>query len=1173
MAPIELNPTQKKAIESEGNTVVTAGAGSGKTLVLVERYLWLLLSRPQLSVHNIVAITFTKKAASEMKDRVRTRLNELLAEPGSPERQEHLTRIKDDLHLAYVSTIHSLCTRILREFPLEADVDPSFSTLEELDRSLVTTEVITKAFQDLAALPPDHPQRRALTFLVTYWGRKPLAHALFEMMHKRTVTRRWLDAYRSQSEEEILTYWTTLAATLKKAPTPTARFNHLAVTALKHLAILFPAIPARYEEHREHGLMLDFDHLLEKTLHLISTVPHVRNQLAARFHAILVDEFQDTDPLQWEILRRLVTTNGSIQPGKIFIVGDPKQSIYGFRNADMRIFSLVKQEIMQSDTPADQANVQNQADESSSPLAFPPADLPMNINYRSLPSIISFVNFVFQNVMSRSGPASTTPSLKFGFEVDYQPLECHRAKSEPTHPGHVELFLIPKYISPGQPSPAEELAEREAETIARSIQTLVRTNNPATSIATDQSAAPSRKPVEYGDIAILLRKRTHLQTYESALRRYDIPYLTIAGVGFFDRQELLDLYNLLEFLIRPQNDVALTGLLRSPLCGFSDCLLMKIAEQPGTTLWEKLQATDQHPPELLSTDEQRLVRRTLENLRLLIALSQRMLPSLLLVTALDCTAALASLAAGPDGEQQLANVNKLLALARSFEAKGFVSLSDFLDRLRLLIETERYEGEAPIEFESRNAVKIMTVHKAKGLEFPVVFVPGLDAAFSYARNTSLLLDDDYGIGMKLSNPDKDFDQDATMLHKYVYERLCQKVVAEEKRLLYVAMTRAQNHLVLSATMNDLSQVRQNSWLGWLTNRLKLSQTELNQKCTTFTYDNQTFSLPIYTTPDDFDVQPAPPAIESPPYERVQQQLAEPVAESDITDQTRTAIQYLAPLRHEPLIPSYAVTQLLAFSRCPLNYYFKYVLGASDTIISTAATDTTDRESQRSRLFALLRGTLVHQAFESLHMPAMRERESFIRNLLASCSELADHERSQLLPLILDALNCFEQSPLGHAILASSHSFHEAGFQLLLDNTAIIRGKADLLFQDSRGHWAVVDFKTDVIQPDDLDRTAAHYSLQLELYTLFLSRLYPAQPSYQAYLYFTHIADAYTKTFDRQALETIETELAARIQKLTQFHAALRTPDALHGRRQIDNLKNHCHHCDQTIRSRCMLFTR
>ncbi len=1170
MVPVELNPIQKQAIRSEGNAVVTAGAGSGKTLVLVEHYLYLLLSRPQLSTRNIVAITFTKKAASEMKDRVRLRLNELLAQPESQDRQEHLTRIKDDLHLAYISTIHALCARILRESPLEADVDPNFSTLEALDATLLVREVIAKAFQDFAALPPDNPRRRALTFLATHWGRKPLDNALEEMMQKRPVVRRWLDAYRSKSEEEILAHWTTLAAEMKKPPQPTTSFNHLAITALKELAVLFPAIAASYEARKRHGVMLDFEDLLEKTLHLLSTAHHVRDQLAAQFHTILVDEFQDTDPLQWKILRQLVTTNGSIQLGKIFIVGDPKQSIYGFRNADMRIFYRLRREIIENLPPTDEATSRNQPSQSPSMSRSSPADLPMNINYRSLPAIINLVNFVFGHIMSPSPQSSTARSLEYGFEVEYQPLDCDRAKSEPGHTGQVELFLIPKPTSPELLSGTEDLTEREAELIARRIQALVPTN-PAADTSSNAADSSFHKPVKYGDIAILLRQRTHLQTYETALRRYDIPYLTVGGVGFFQRQELLDLYNLLEFLTMPHNDLALTGLLRSPLCGFSDCLLMKIAERAGRTMWEKLQAAEQPSPELFSAEEQRVLRRALENLRHLMTLSQRMPPSRLLITALDHTGAWASLAAGPEGEQRLANVDKLLTLARSFESAGFVSLVDFLERLRLLVDRERYEGEAPIEFETRNAVKIMTIHKAKGLEFPVVFVPGLQAQFSYARYTALLIDDDYGLGMKLCNPEKSFKQEPTSLHNYIYERQRQKVKAEEKRLFYVAMTRAKNHLVLSATVNDFSKIRQNSWLAWLVNRLNLTQTELNQKHTTFTYNNQTFSMPIYTTPDDFVAQPRPPAAGPAAYELVQAQLAEPIAESDIPAHTRTAIQHLAPLKQEPLTPSYAVTQLLAFSRCPLNYYFKYVLGASDSIISAAVSQAPDQESQRSRLSAMLRGTLVHQAFESMHLPAMRDRPAYIRNMLASYPDLPESERSALSSLIIDALNRFEQSNLGRTILASSHRLHEAGFQLMVNRTAVIRGKADLLFQNPHSHWEVVDFKTDVIQPKELDRAAAPYMLQLELYALFASRLYPAQDSYQAHLYFTHIADAFTKTFDQRALGKIETELAARIQELTQFHATLRTPDALHSKTLIDNLKMHCQACDETRRSRCAFF--
>jgi ATP-dependent helicase/nuclease subunit A len=1169
MASFQLNPDQKKAVLSEGNTVVTAGAGSGKTLVLVERYLWFLLSRPQLSVRNAVAITFTNKAASEMKERVRERLNTLLDQPNSPERMEHLARIKDDLHLAYISTIHSLCARILREFPLEADVDPNFSALEAPDASLLITETISETFQDISALAPDHPLCQALTFLVTHWGRNTLATALEEMMQKRWPVRRILTTCGSKSDEQILANWTALAAELHTPSKASDNFNRLGVAALKHLAMLFPAVLARYEERKGLGLVLDFDDLLEKTLHLLSTAPHVRQRLSSRFHTILVDEFQDTDPLQWEILRLLISTNGTIESGKIFIVGDPKQSIYGFRNADMRIFYHVKREITQQSTPPQKSALRKRSSQSTPTLPSSPIDVPMNTNYRSLPAIINLVNLVFEEVMSPPPQLSPPRSLEYAFEVEYEPLTCHRETAEPGKSGQVELFLVSKPASDeSQPSATPDLIGQEAELIARRILAMVRACHDTRNSDTRGQDARAM-PLQYGDVAILLRQRTHLKIYEQALRRYDIPYITVGGIGFFRRQELLDLYNLIEFLVRPENDTALVGLLRSPLCGFSDCLLMKIADHNASTLWQKLQASGDAEPGVFSGEEQRLICLALENLRYLTTISQRTPPSLLLITALERTGAWASLAAGPEGEQRLANIDKLLTLARAFESTGFVSLSDFLDRLRLQIEDELYEGEAPIEFESRNAVKIMTIHKAKGLEFPVVFVPDLHTQIRYAPSTSLLIDDDYGLGMKLSDPEQSFELCPTTLHRYIYQRLTQKVIAEEKRLFYVAMTRAKDHLVLSATVRDLSKMRKNSWLYWLNNRLHVTPMHLDQKHITFTRNNKTFSIRIYTSPDDFEARPHAPAAQPAPYELLNSQLAQPILESDIPQHIRAAIQRLSPLKQDPPIPSYAVTQLLAFSQCPLNYYFKYVLGASNDVVG--AVRELPLLPQRVRPLALLRGTLVHHAFEALHLPAMRNRSAYVRTLLASYPDLAESERSEFASLIHDALSRFEQSPLGRTILASPHYLHEAGFQLLLNNTAIIRGKADLLFQNPRGSWELLDFKTDTIQPEDLERAAAHYSLQIELYALFLSRLYPHQPSYQAHLYFTHIADACTKTFDHEALKTLETELGARINELTRLHAALRTPDAQHTAAQIDSLKSKCQTCEPARRSTCVFL--
>ena len=517
--------------------------------------------------------------------------------------------------------------------------------------------------------------------------------------------------------------------------------------------------------------MLDFNDLLSRTRQLLTAPSNaeLREQLSSSISLLLVDEFQDTDPLQVELVRALA--GAGLTAGKLFFVGDYKQSIYRFRGADPQVFHSLRQQ-----TP--------QAGQQS-----------LSKNFRSQPAILSFVNALFREEL---GP-------------DYEPLRPHRAQVSP-EPA-VEFLWVPG--ADDSDERVGEMRAREADWVARRIRQIL---DKGEAIVWDAKAAaagkPQARPAELGDFAILFRSLPDVEAYETALRTHDIDYYLVGGHAFYAQQEIYDVLNLLRAVCSATDVVSLLGTLRSGFFSLADETLFWLAQHPQGIVGG-LSAAD--PPAAL--DERsggkfgspRAPERT--------ALCKDRLPvSELIEVAFARTGYDAAVLNEFLGERKLANLLKLIEQARTFDRAGFFGLPDFIAQLAEFVVAQPNEPLAATQAEDSHVVRLMTIHQAKGLEFPIVIVPDINRK-PKPPGGDIQFDHKLGPLVRLREAGK--RPQAVTGYDLWKNREEAEDAAERNRLLYVAATRAADYLMLSGSVEHVGDAEQ-PWTKLLARRFDLA---------------------------------------------------------------------------------------------------------------------------------------------------------------------------------------------------------------------------------------------------------------------------------------------------------------------------------------------------------------
>jgi len=692
-------PVTEKGTESYLDTtksvIISSPAGSGKTEKLARRYISLLIGGSE--VEKILAITFTEKAAAEMKERILTILEK--------ENPDLFQEIRQRMPLMRISTIHAFCLKLLKRFSLELGFDPSIEVMDEFSSSLLWSESVYESLREERNKPD----------------------LFFEMITDRGI-KGWDSLYR------------ILYGLFRMRPHPElmVKENHPAEgEEEKRILELYSRCLKHYTNKKLERHLIDFNDLELLAYEALSKNPEWQNILYSfdeHTDHILVDEFQDTSSLQWRIIEKLTEEwrsgmGSKRESGKtptIFLVGDEKQSIYLFRGANVSVFQEAKESF--SEWLGKEYHFEA-----------------IRENYRSLPAIVTFTNSLFEKLMQ--------PTLQESWRTRYAPFEATREGD-----GRVELIFI------GDTGITKNNREREASVLAQRIQSFVNRY--------EIFDGGTKRPCHYGDMAILLRRRTYLSTFEDALRIYGIPFIVVKGIGFYDEPEVALLRELHSFITDPMDDYSLFCLLRSPLFGIKYETLYRLIDAGNRPLLEKIKVA-----------KNKKVKSAFELISGWIERSKDTPLAVLLEEVLTETGGWQFYWE----KQRHANIKKFIRLIEEYESQGLSALEI---REKLIRSRQGDEAKANINTEGMNAVKVMTVHAAKGLQFPMVFLPSLDER-NIPRTKPIVIDEEGGrIIMACEEHSHKRKKNELFIKKK------EKELEEEKRLFYVAATRAQDLLCM-----------------------------------------------------------------------------------------------------------------------------------------------------------------------------------------------------------------------------------------------------------------------------------------------------------------------------------------------------------------------------------------
>jgi ATP-dependent helicase/nuclease subunit A len=1103
---------RRRAIENESlNLLLQAGAGSGKTTTLIDRLAWLLSERGA-DLSRIVAITFTEKAAGELKQRLRERCNQRADEAARSGAWDELDRWRTHsraIDMAHVGTIHSFCARLLRSHAIRLGIDPLAEVVDDAQAQLLLRDTLRHCV--LEALRSSSPHAQAL---LAAFGLTRLVNALALAVSRRAELRpealpsspeevlaRWRGAQaeaeravvarlragpglraaadllqrtepsdaqdklalaRTQALEEVrgafdegldpseaVVHWRALADLPKTGRAGrkenwregTIDLVREAIAALKagaeeagrlvpvddalepsaaeltaHFHSLLPEALSAYADAKRERSAVDFDDQLLLACALLRDHPDVCRAEQQRFEYILVDEFQDTDPVQREIIWRLAGGPEALTPGKLLLVGDAKQSIYAFRGADVTIYNdtRIRFEAEEDDTSA---------------------TLSLTANFRSQARLVSFYNTLFAHeaVMGPDRPG------RAAYEAHYEELLATRP---PAGDGADVSFLL----AIDAEANLEELRVRAADGIARQVAEAVRGGTVRVAERAERGEETWR-PAQWQDVMVLLPTMSNVALYERALREHRVPYYVVAGRGFYARPEIMDVIALLKATDEPRDGISLARVLRAPWCGVSDEGLYWLARDGGlakglSTLGSGEPPADSPLAHLNPADAERAQRAAalLTNLR---AVRDHLPLGELIERVLDETALPAMVAPRFDGARAYANLRKLVETARSFEAAGPVLLSRFVEHVETLRLDEIHQGEAPAEEEQGNAVMLMTIHKAKGLQRPIVVVADLARGGRPGRAGPVVLHPE--VGPVLRGETADGRMVFPPIGDAALEETAAREAAERRRLLYVALTRAGDRLVISTPVK-LDREGRPSGGVWVDALFAAFGEALltEDRVSGADWSGEVIRLGPLAAPEGGSAV-------VPLLRLAWSDIAagNPLPGGDDAEEA-AILARMAPIAPDLAARTrFTVTELAHYLACPRRYGLAHVRGLAPFVRL--------RESLApGRLRADERGNVVHRALQRLGRGPVSDLREEVQAALRECG-LVGHEPGESEEIVATLVR-FTGSATWEMVRTAKELRSEVPVIAPLGN-ALIEGQIDALVRDWDEQLHVIDYKT------------------------------------------------------------------------------------------------------------------
>jgi ATP-dependent helicase/nuclease subunit A len=1119
-------PEQEAAIAARASRVmVEAGAGTGKTGVMVDRYCRLVCEE-SVPLDAILAITFTDKAAAELRQRIRAELS-VRAQAGS----ERAAELIAGLGAAWITTIHGFCHRVLAAHPVAAGVDPRFSVLDPAETGRAAREAFDDALEEFLGdgdggreetvagygidalrgmvvgvhaelrsrgirnprLPdPPAPDVAATT--------REAAAAAAATLEELGETSRWrptveraaaILAERGERIEldelaglRIGSNAQAMSAYREAVDAAIARVAEAGEggEAYAHAAELLHLFSSRFEAVKERRRGIDFEDMQLLAAELLER-DAIGSSYRQRFGHVMIDEFQDTNRLQ---LRLVESLRG---PGtSLVVVGDLLQSIYGFRHADLDVFR----------------------EEHEAVAADPGGEtIELSGNFRSRPEVIAAVNALGEKLIGDS----------------YRPLTVGAPPVAPP-PGPtgppVELLLTAKAgwedldLEPPVDSGTAPQHLAEARFLASRLRQLVDGGVPR------------------GEIVVLLRAFTHLDAHEDALSRAGLRPYVVGGRGYWSQQQVSDVCALLATIANPLDDQALLGALASPACGVSpDTLwLLRAASGERRHLWPAVRLAgdageaELESPELLAEIEagdRELLSRFVAAIGPLRARATRLSLAELIDRAVTATGYDLAVLLKPAGEARFANVRKLMQLAAEFEAREGRDLRGLLDFLAFR-EQAADEAAAATAAEDHDGVRIMSVHRAKGLEFGVVAVPHLNRSLLAGSWPPLLTfgrGEDRRVGMQLRR------LGARAVNLYDHEELreeTQERDAEEGlRLFHVAATRARDRLILSGVVREKASEE------------RLSTSVLERIVEGFGIDREAdSSLPIPPPaarpglaesfePAEIAVHANLPSTD---------QAAMLVARHPAPDAARGLGEGPAPLleRHPPAIPNrqLSYSTISAYEDCGYRFQLERVFGLGGR-------ENGGRVGAEGPLSAreegTIRGRIVHALLEWSHAHGWREPPLELA-VAEAVAEGLDPDSIDLEAEMLGPVRAWLGSALLRERIAAGAGRARAEVPILLGvGGAVLRGSIDLLAERDGSPPLVIDYKTDPLGDSDPEERARRYETQRAIYALASSEALGAEEVEVAYVFLERPDEPALSTLGLTEMAAAREDLAEKIGRI------------------------------------------
>ncbi len=1092
-----LSPFQKSAVDFDKHTALTANAGSGKTFVLAKRYVETAL-RNDIPLSKIAAITFTDKAAGELYKKITNEIERRIALGNSDSELSRLKRLRRQIVSANISTIHAFCISLLKEFAPYADLDINFAPIN----AKISGDLLQLSFEEVSSRMFEENDGSFKNLIRFFGSKNKLSAEIMKLFFKRKTMSKLSAYYLTNDVPDIAADWERLfenkfkqyfpgilddiivlaekineAVIAENPENKTAEniqdilnkfdenvkknlFNYLSFvlqlkeqiaiksgtvkkqgylskklqsflseeTALlneafgkilflnslddfreveinlakkvKEIVYVFNEVNGEYAKKKKRNSYLDFEDLLLLARTALSK-SEVIDQLAGKYDFIMVDEYQDTNEIQYEIILPLIQ---EFRRGNLFIVGDEKQSIYMFREADLQIFGKTKKQIAEETESKGEMNLPH--------------------SFRLDPNLALFINYLFRRLFANAREEFS--------ETKANDLICAK---DFTSEGRIGLLI----------NNSENSAE--ADLVARKISAL------------------NKNGRNFCDIAILCRKRTYFEELSQCLENHSIPYSIIGSKGFYQNQIIIDFQNYLSFVINQNYDAALLSLLRSPFFYLPDTKIFEIKLTAGNNFFEKLKNYSGATGKFNS-----VVKLLQRHIKLAGGIS---IPDLL-NDIIERTSILSVIKKRKTADRDFATIDKFLDLAVKYQSEPFNTLFDFVESVKAAVEKDTDESQAEL-FAGNDKVKIMTIHQSKGLEFPVVFLFRTNEKYKIDINKSkeLLVDREYGIITKAPRIENHFAEmesaPHTALFNYYYR---QKQVAEEKRLLYVALTRAEEEIYISA---DTRRKKSDSFWSEISGAIGYKPEYTSIKLVgnlTFMDSKKNFELSERELSFEITVETEIP------YE---------IKEEDEQKEKEITGRYLLDIIEDKAKNEiYSATKIAVFNQCPLKYDLIYNKGLSKLQTRLKIERTFEfnpsEDAIEENIPANVFGSLVHKILEE-EIPEESIDETiskFIVEALYDENKLIDFKKE-----VKSVVGKFYSSDK-YAELKKRVKYKNEFEIYSRRKDFFLYGIIDkLIIENNKA--IIVDYKTDKLGALTPAEKLVHYELQLLFYAFLISR--------------------------------------------------------------------------------------